>query len=365
MFPFSFVPKPKKPWFSLLNLLVVSIASAALWSLSAQEAKASVYEGFGATTPGGAQGAVVHVTNLNDSGPGSLREAVLQGNGTVVFDVGGTINVANQQVKVKGAFITIDGFSAPPPGITLVNGGIRLAGKDGAHDVIVQGLRIRDATVGGGDGITIRDAAYNIVIDHVSIQGAYDGSIDITRGASDVTVQWSILAENIPSHNLLSLVDFQALRVTFHHNLFVRGQSRKPHSGWDPTLATTPPDIVTDIRNNLIWDFIDYGTVARNDTRSNVVRNFYYSSTQPSADQALRVNNSGGQVYAQGNYSLNGADVDSQGNQTHPFLAVPVHTANACTAAQRVVARAGARPLDAIDQQYLSAITLPSSPCKG
>src|SRR5262245_56700615 len=55
MLQFSFVPKPKKPWFSLLNLLVVSIANAALWSLSAQEAKASVYEGFGATTPGGAQ----------------------------------------------------------------------------------------------------------------------------------------------------------------------------------------------------------------------------------------------------------------------------------------------------------------------
>jgi hypothetical protein len=115
----------------------------------------------------------------------------------------------------------------------------------------------------------------------------------------------------------------------------------------------------------VIWDFIDYGTNILKNTRSNVVQNFYYSSTQPSADRALRVNNSGGQVYAQGNYSLNGTDVDSQGNQEHPFLAVPVHTTDACTAARRVVARAGARPLDAIDQQYLSTITLPLSPCKG
>jgi pectate lyase len=303
---------------------------------------------------------VVHVTNLNDSGAGSLRDALSQGNRTIVFDVSGTITLLTGFIKVKGAFITIDGLSAPAPGITLVNAGLYLSGTKNVHDVIIQGLRIRNAV---GDGITVRDSAHHIVIDHVSAQKSTDGDIDVTRGASDVTVQWSIIAENDPSHNLLVLVDLQALRVTFHHNLFVKGQSRNPHTGWDGTLATTPPDTVADVRNNLIWDFADYGTLAMNNVHTNVVQNFYFSSTQSSADRALRVN-SGGQAYAQGNFSPNIANIDSQGNTGQPFPFSPVDIKDPCHAAQDVVAQAGARtltwPLDSIDQQYIDAITLPT-----
>jgi len=348
-------------WFSLFRLLTVSVAGAVLWSAGEQAAEAAPYQGFGATTPGGTGQATVHVTTLADAGPGSLREALAEGNRTIVFDVEGTITLS-KAIVVRGAFITIDGFTVPQPittGITLAGAGLRLSGEDNAHDIIVQGLRIRDPS---GDGITIRDSAYNIVIDHVSIQGASDDAFDVTRNASDVTIQWSILAESIPTHNFVSLVEYQELRVTFHHNLFVRGQSRHPQSGWDASLTTTPPDTVTDIRNNLIWDFLEYGTQVRNNSTANVVRNLYYSSMQSDAKRALRVAN-GGKVYARGNYSLNGANIDGQGNRQQPFLAVPVDTTDACTAAQQVVGMAGMRPLDAIDQQYLSAITLPSSPC--
>jgi len=338
-------------------LLVVSIG-ALFCPVEVPVAGAAGYQGFGATTLGGTGKPVVHVTTLSDSGPGSLRTAVSQGNRTIVFDVSGPIVLASM-IKVKGAFLTLDGFSAPAPGITLVNAGLLISGLDNAHDIIVQGLRVRNSIA---DSITIRDGAYNIVIDHLSSQGASDGSIDITQGAFDVTVQWSILAENAPTHNLLVLVEYQALRVTFHHNLFGRGRDRNPHSGWDGTLATTPPDIVTDIRNNLIWDFANDGTQILNNTWSNVVKNFYYSSVQPSAGRALWVK-FGGKVYAQGNYSLNGANVDSQGTQPQPFLASAVDTTDACTAAQRVRDTAGVRPLDAIDLLYLSPIVLPPAPC--
>ena len=324
-----------------------------------QTVSATSYQGFGTPTLGGKGGRIVTVTTLNDSGPGSLRDAVKQSNRTVVFAVSGRIVLANA-IKVKGAFLTVDGFSAPPPGITLVNAGLYISGKKGGHDLIIRGLRIRDPRP---DGITIRDGASNIVIDHVSIQGAYDGSLDITRGAFDVTVQWSILAQNVPTHNLLSLIEYQAHRITFHHNLFMQGQSRQPQSGWEAAVVTPPPEVVTDIRNNLIWDFGAYGTVIKNNTRANVVQNFYYSSTQPGARHALNVRS--GQVYAQGNYSRNGADVDSQGNQPHPFPAAPVETTDACTAAQQVRNTAGARPLDALDEYYLALIRLPSAPCPG
>jgi len=340
-----------------------------------QAVEAADYQGFGAMTPGGTGQTTVVVTNLNDSGAGSLRDALSQGNRTIVFDVPGatlrTITLTSGPIKVKGALITIDGCSAPSPqipGITLVNAGLYLSGTKGVHDVIIKCLRVRNAV---GDGITVRDAAHHIVIDHVSAQGSTDGEIDVTRGASDVTVQWSILAENDPSHNLLVLVDLQALRVTFHHNLFVKGQSRNPHTGWDGTLATTPSDTVADVRNNLIWAFSDYGTLVINNAQTNVVQNFYHrSSTPSSADRALRVN-SGGKAYAQGNLSPdidsqgNPLDIDSQGNTGQPFPAASVQTTDACHAAQDVVnsvTGAGVHPLDNIDQGYLSNITLPSCP---
>jgi hypothetical protein len=348
---------PLLRWFVFLGLLVGGLA---VCPPGAQAVGPAPYQGFGAATPGGTGQAVVHVTTLADSGPGSLRTALSKGNRTIVFDVSGTITLASA-LKVKGAFITIDGFTAPPPGITLVNAGLYISGNDFAHDIIVQGLRVRNSK---GDGITIRDSTYNIVIDHVSIQGAGDGSIDVTRNAFDVTIQWCVLAENVPDHNFLVLVDYQALRVTLHHNLFIRGRSRIPQSGWDPTQDTTPPDTVTDIRNNLIWNFIDYGTLVREKSRSNVMQNFYYSSTQPSAARALQVK-TGGKVHARGNFSLNGANIDGRGNQSQPFPAAPVDTTDACTAARDVVASAGAWPRDAIDQQYLSTISLPSTSCGG
>jgi hypothetical protein len=350
--PFSMRFKLESP---LLWLLMISVASIGLWLFSQQTVEAD-FQGFGATTPGGAGQPIVHVTTLADSGAGSLREALSLGNRTIVFDLGGTITLVSE-IKVKGAFITVDGFSAPSPGITLLNAGLYLSGTKNTHNVIIQGLRIRNASA---DGITVRDNAHHVVIDHVSAQGSADGDIDVTRGASDVTVQWSILAQNNPIHNLLVLLDLQAFRVTFHHNLFVKGQSRHPHTGWDGTLATTPPDTVADIRNNLIWEFSDYGTLAFNNTKTNVVRNFYHSLTQINPNRALRVT-SGGQAYAQGNFSPTILNIDSQGNTAQAFPAASVTTTGPCTAAQQIVAQAGARtqtwPLDKIDQQYIDDIS--------
>ena len=156
--------------------LILSTALLCLFSAGRAESD-PVYQGFGATTPGGAGSTVVHVTNLNDSGPGSLREALSQGNRTVVFDVSGDI-VLQDYLYVRGAFITIDGFTAPAPGITLRNRGLVIRGSRGAHDVIVRGIRVRNSPL---DGIQVSYGAYNVVIDHVSVHGSGDGNLDITE----------------------------------------------------------------------------------------------------------------------------------------------------------------------------------------
>ena len=144
------------------SLLILAAILAPLLSFTKA---AHSYQGFGATTPGGSGKIVVHVTNLNDSGPGSFREAVKQGNRTVVFDVGGEI-LLGDYLYVLGAFITIDGSTAPSPGITLRNRGLIIRGNKGAHDVIVRGLRVRGSPI---DGIQIAYGAYHVVIDHVSV----------------------------------------------------------------------------------------------------------------------------------------------------------------------------------------------------
>ena len=319
------------------------------------------YEGFGSETPGGAGKPVFRVTTLNDSGPGSLRDALSSGDRCIVFDVAGDITL-RKQVYTQGAFVTVDGFSAPSPGITVRDYGIAVWGTRGAHDVILRGLRFRNPgqnSCAGGrgcyDGIQIKEGAFRVVIDHVSSDRAADGAIDIT-GANgnitrDVTVQWSIFSGTQNQ----SLVH-RATRISMHHNLFIGGQNRNPQADWDASLATTPPDTVLDFRNNLVWDFSAYGTLIRRNATANVVGNYYFAPVRKTGDRALVVDRQG-RAHAAGNHSGNGADVDARGTEPAAFAATSITTTSACQAARAIRAGAGARgpkfDLDVVDSGYI------------
>jgi pectate lyase len=309
-------------------------------------AAAEPYQGFGAETPGGAGEAVVHVTNLDDAGPGSLREALKAGKRTVVFDVAGEIHLKDH-VFVGGPFVTIDGSSAPAPGITLLHRGLVIRGNRGAHDVVVRGLRVRDSTI---DGIQVAYGAYNVVIDHVSIDGSSDGNIDITEGSHDVTVSWSVLSGN---HKNM-LVKFGPFRVTLHHNVFVESTTRNPQIRIDDkgTRATVT---TADMRNNVVANWQGYGTLIWEGAWANVVNNFYTASPD-----ALVV--SAGRAYTHGNVSGDRVPLNHRGGEAAPFPAPPVETQDACTAARAVLQGAGARPLDARDHQSLARVLLTGCP---
>jgi len=341
-----------------VTLLSVSLALAV--PVSAQ------YEGFGAVTAGGDGYPVVRVTTLDDAGPGSLREALAAGGRTIVFDVAGAIVLADF-LYVDGAFVTIDGFTAPPPGITLRNHGLVIRGSRGAHDVIVRGLRIRDAAI---DGIQIAYGAYNVVVDHCSIAGSGDGNLDITEDSHDVTVSWSLLARPLaPENNML--VKYRAQRVTLHHNLFVSSHQRNPTIGIDDAVVAAT-DTTVDMRNNVVWGWgKGVGSVVRNGAWANVVANFYSSPDSPAEDQvnALIVcavecgdfDSYPARAYVAENYSPDSgtADIDAAGNETAPFPAPPVTTTDVCTAAREVLAGAGVRPLDPVDEAFVSTVALP------
>jgi len=385
---FNFSSQKWAGWtlFALASCAIVLVTSVgvetqgtALAPPSSAGAKTAdpAYQGFGAKTPGGSGKPIVRVANLNDSGPGSFRDAVSRGNRTVVFDVAGEL-VLTKTVYIRGAFITIDGFTAPPPGITLKNYGLSISGNRGAHDIIVRGMRVRDAGVKNDkeqtDGMNVVKGAYNVVIDHVSIQGSEDGNLDIGTDSRDVTVSWSILAEPQP-HQKNMLIKYNPSRISLHHNLFVHAQQRNPQVAID-NAGTPATDITLDMRNNLVWDWAGgYGTLIWYGPRANVVNNFYSSprSSAKNQKQALVVGTSDGsegsaasfaRVYATGNYSADKLpqDINTAGNEKSPFPAVPVDTQDACTAARAVLSGAGVRPLDSIDQKYLSEISLPVCP---
>jgi len=304
-------------------------------------------EGFGTTTPGGAGQPIVRVNNLEDSGPGSLRDALSGGYRTIVFDVAGTIKLESNLV-IRGPFVTIDGSSAPSPGITLKNRGLVIRETNGAHDVIVQGLRIRDAKA---DGIQIKNGAYNVAIHRCSIRGSGDGNIDITEDVHDVTVSWSILAEPRSSEKNM-LIKYNPARITLHHNLFVKAAQRNPQVRIDND-GSPAADTTADIRNNLVWEWESYGTLIWFGPRANVVANYYASSRNPDDALLVRV---GARAYVADNASQDGIDVNAPNTEAAPFPAPTVATTDACTAAHAVLAGAGAPPLDAVDRAYLDAI---------
>jgi len=313
------------------------------------------YEGFGRNTTGGAGKSIYRVTNLSSSGSGSLRDAVSQSNRCVVFDVAGTISNSSN-LSVKGSNITIDGFTAPSPGITVTG---RTFVINGVSNVIVRGIRVRDAS---DDGIRVYKAS-NIVLDHVSVSGFSDGAIDITENSRDVTLSWSILAEGNPSHNFISLNKYNSVRISHHHNLYVEGKLRNPHCAWG--RSGSPSDTVCDIRNNLIWGNFSQGTEVRSDGTANVINNYYHSTRGTSASKTLFVEG-GGIAYANGNFSNTGVNVDGEGNRSTPFPAIAPATSDAITAAREIVDHAGARSsnfgLDSKDQGYISQISIEGQP---
>jgi fibronectin type III domain protein/uncharacterized protein DUF4124 len=329
------------------------------------------YEGFGRSTTGGAGKTIYRVTNLNESGPGSLRDAVSQGNRCVVFDVAGTISLSSY-LQVRGANITIDGFTAPSPGISLTGWGFDWHYQRGVANIIARGIRIRGTAYPeslGADGFQIVGVK-NFVIDQVSIDQWGDGCIDIA-GENGVpsqngTVQWSIFGRGKGTQPKCMLVKYGTSRISLHHNLFIDAHDRSPYCAWFDDPALTPPanEVVCDFRNNLVVGYDWTGTSIRHRATANVVNNYFFSALAPDAGSALYIAE-GGIAYASGNSSLNGININARGNRATPFPADVPATTDAITAAKRIVTQAGARGpnfgLDAADLNYVNQ-ALPSLP---
>jgi len=184
-----------------VSLAVVAIASAS-YSIG-QESQTSrtgkslafpTAEGYGRFAQGGRGGRVLHVINLNDSGPGSLRAAVeTDGPRTVVFDVSGLITLESRLIIRKtNSELTIAGQTAPGKGICLRKYNM---GMLGATNVIVRYIRVRPGNLSGmtldGMGMASSDQC---IIDHCSISWTLDESFS-SRGGRNITLQRTLISE--------------------------------------------------------------------------------------------------------------------------------------------------------------------------
>ncbi len=211
-------------------------------------------EGYGRFAIGGRGGKVYHVTNLNDSGPGSLREAVeAEGPRTVVFDVGGLITLKSRIIP-RNPYITIAGQTAPGPGICIRN---YTFGGYGCHDMIKRFVRIRLGTLAGHsmDGTGLASCS-DCIFDHLSICWTLDEAIS-TRGAGNISIQRCIVSEALLNHPMYSGGYGGSIGgdvASLHHNLLAHNAGRNWSLAGALDQASRHQGRL-DIRNNVVYNW--------------------------------------------------------------------------------------------------------------
>ena len=178
-------------------------------------------EGFGALATGGRGKPAVIVTNLNDDGPGSFRQAVSRPGATVVFATAGVIHLKSSVVLASD--LTIAGQSAPGSGITIADGKVSLTD---ARNVIIRYLRFRGGIkqARGDSSLNLANGA-NLMVDHASIEWGRWDNIQ-ANGNSQSTIQHSIIGQGIVPQRFGCLC--QSDELTLSHNLWIDNKSRNP-----------------------------------------------------------------------------------------------------------------------------------------
>ncbi|MFO1487581.1 MAG: hypothetical protein U1F65_03800 [Verrucomicrobiota bacterium] len=318
-------------------------------------------EGFGALATGGRLGEIVRVTNLDDAGPGSFRDAVSKPNRFVVFDVGGIVRLKSN-VSVASD-ITLAGHSAPGDGIAFYGKSVSFSGS---RNVIVRYLRFRQGINGdrGKCSVNISKGS-NMIFDHCSIQWGRWDCLGLTQGSRDVTFQHCIIGEGVDPQRFGSLSD-SVTNITYSHNLWLSNQSRNPKAKGQIQYF-----------NNVVYNWGVTGLVGGHSAADHwldAIGNYFIKGPS-SNDRCVGQFAATDKVFQHDNYfdadrdgTLNGRLVvekdfgEGEGKPTFTdkaFLTapVPVKVESAATAVTSVLAHAGASlHRDAVDARLIDEV---------
>ncbi|KIY72100.1 polysaccharide lyase family 1 protein [Cylindrobasidium torrendii FP15055 ss-10] len=246
-------------------------------------------EGFGAQATGGRGGDVYVVTNLNDSGTGSLRDAVSKSHRIVVFAVGGLITIDDRLVVSHD--VTILGQTAPGQGITVYGNGVSYSNAD---NTITRYIRFRMGKTGdsGKDGITIAEGA-NMIFDHVSVSWGRDETFSINGDVSNVTISDSIIAQGLEPHSCGGLMQADG-GISIFRTLYIDNKTRNAKTKGKNSFT-----------NNVVYNWGAGGGYIAGDSDgqsyANIVGNVFISGPSTSAHPFTR-GNANFHAYVSDNY---------------------------------------------------------------
>jgi len=338
---------------------------------------------FSPNVKGGAEGQILRVTTLAESGPGSLREVIAQpGARVVVFEVAGTIELteADGLLAIENPFLTLAGQTAPDPGITL-RGFIKVQ----THDVVIQHIRVRPGDTTGDprpDGIAVRNGApgdvHDIVVDHCSVSWATDENANIRSGDCDDMFHRVVYSHNLVAEGLNnsrhSEPHSKGMLAGCVEDLAVVGNAFVHNADRNPEVKRASAYIA----NNLVYNWLgeEDATHITPDTagsdvpnRVTIIGNYYIPGIDTTAGAAIRLDseqNTGSLLYlsdnqmaAKDNVSLLRDDAPSDfHSDTPPIVLMGYEPLAVGEVKQRVLGTVGARPAarDAVDARLVDNV---------
>jgi len=301
---------PRLAGTRLLAFILLAVATATAWAADTRPLAFPGAQGSAAHTPGGRGGTLLRVTTLAADGPGSLAAALMaKGPRTVVFEVGGVIDLGMKELRITEPFLTIAGQTAPHPGVTIIKGGLTIA----THDVVIRHIRIRPGDGGMAkrsgdiDAITTVRGAHDVIVDHCSLTWATDENLSAssTRFHGETEADWMANASR---------------RITYSNNIVGEGLANATHPKGEHSKGSLIHDHVNDvlILGNLYAHNYERSPLFKGGARGQVVNNLIYNPGQRAIHYNLIAEEWLGHPYSRGEMVVRG-NVMRAGRSTEPL----------------------------------------------